>query len=48
MLRYVERARIAKGEIEPVFRGDGVLELSAYPDDDWYAVDWDQHIGEGR
>lgn len=45
MLRYVERARIAKGEIAAVYRGDGTLERAAYPGDDWYDVDWDEHIG---
>ncbi|MFO8080893.1 MAG: pectate lyase [Armatimonadota bacterium] len=45
MLRYIERARIAKGEIEPVYRGDGDLQRAAYPEDDWYEVDWAEHIG---
>ncbi len=45
MLRYIERARIALGEIEPVYRGDGQLERAAYPGEDWYDVDWQEHIG---
>jgi len=45
LLRYIERARIAKGEIEPVYRGDGNLETAAYPADDWYDIAWDEHIG---
>ncbi len=45
MLRYIERARIVKQEIEPVYRGDGELERAAYPDDDWYDVDWDEQMG---
>jgi hypothetical protein len=45
ILRYVERARIAKGEIAPVYRGDGTLERAAYPGDDWYDLNWAEHIG---
>ncbi|MFW6156909.1 MAG: pectate lyase, partial [Armatimonadota bacterium] len=47
MLRYIERAHIAKGEIEPVYRGDGDLQRAAYPQDDWYEVDWAEGVGEG-
>ncbi|MGC9319073.1 MAG: pectate lyase, partial [Armatimonadota bacterium] len=45
LLRYIERARIAMGELEPVYRGNGDLERSAYPEPDWYDVDWEQHTG---
>ena len=45
ILRYVENARIAKGEIAPVYRGDGNLQRAAYPASDWYDVDWDDNIG---
>ncbi len=45
LLRYIERARIAKGEIEPVYRGDGNIDRAAYPAGDWYDVDWEEHIG---
>ncbi len=46
MLRYAERARIVKGEIDAVYRGDGDLLRAAYPADGWYDVDWAEHVGE--
>ncbi|MGD9496447.1 MAG: pectate lyase [Armatimonadota bacterium] len=45
ILRYIEQARIALGEIEPVYRGAGDLQKAAYPGGDWYDLDWDQHVG---
>ena len=40
----IERARIAMGEIEPLYRGDGKLKQAAYPGADWYEVDWKQNV----
>jgi len=45
ILRYLEQARIALGEIEPVYRGAGNLQRAAYPGDDWYELDWGEHVG---
>ncbi len=45
ILRYLEQARIALGEIEPVYRGRGNLRSAAWPGDGWYDLDWDQHVG---
>jgi len=42
ILRYIEAARIAKGEVAPVWRGDGDLRQMAYPEDGWYDVAWDE------
>ena len=47
MLRFVEAARISLGEIPPVYRGDGVLLRMAYPDGDWYDIDWDERENFG-
>lgn len=44
LLRYIERARMALGEIEPRHRGDGILERAAYPEDGWYELDWEVHV----
>ena len=44
ILRYIERARIALGEVEPVYRGDGNLNKAAYPDADWYEVGWEENV----
>ena len=40
LLSYVEAARIAMGELEPAYRGDGALRSMAYPMGDWYELDW--------
>jgi len=44
ILRYLEQARIALGEIEPVYRGAGDLQKAAYPGADWYDLDWAEHV----
>ncbi|MDZ4198034.1 MAG: pectate lyase [Kiritimatiellia bacterium] len=36
ILRYIERARIVRGEIDPVYRGDGDLKTMARPEPGWY------------
>lgn len=36
MLKWVENARMLIGELPPVFRGEGDLEVCAYPFSDWY------------
>ncbi|MFC1718407.1 pectate lyase [Candidatus Poribacteria bacterium] len=43
MLRYIERARIAMGELAQVYRGDGDMIRAAYPAADWYDVHWTEH-----
>lgn len=45
ILCYIEQARIALGEIEPVYRGEGDLRRAAYTGDDWYDLDWEEHVG---
>jgi len=45
ILRYIEQARVALGEIAPTYRGGGNMQKAAYPGDDWYDLDWQQHIG---
>ncbi|MFC1718914.1 hypothetical protein ACFL6S_35005, partial [Candidatus Poribacteria bacterium] len=35
ILRYIEHARIAMGELAPVYRGDGDMIRAAYPAADW-------------
>lgn len=42
LLRFVEAARIARGELPPAYRGEGKLLHMAYPKDDWYDIDWDR------
>ena len=42
ILRYIEAARIAKGELAPIWRGDGNVRQMAYPEDGWYDVAWDE------
>jgi hypothetical protein len=44
ILLYIERARIAMGELAPVYRGDVGMIRTAYPATDWYDVDWAEHI----
>jgi len=44
ILRYLEQARIALGEIDPVYRGAGGLQKAAYPGDDWYELDWVENV----
>jgi len=41
LLYYIEHARIALGEIEPMYRGGGNLLKMAYPYADWYEVNWE-------
>lgn len=43
ILRYVEQARIAMGEIAPVYRGNGDMMRAAYPGADWYDLGWAQN-----
>jgi hypothetical protein len=45
ILRYIEAARIALGELEPADRGGGDFRILAYPEDDWYEVNWAQNAG---
>jgi len=40
VLRYVQAARAALGEIDEGWRGEGILEWMARPEGDWYDVDW--------
>lgn len=42
ILRYIEAARMAMGEIPPVWRGDGQILRLACPKGDWYQVPWPQ------
>jgi len=44
ILRYIEAARIAKGELEPVNRGAGDLRAMAYPEPDWYDLKWAESV----
>ncbi|MEW6355146.1 MAG: hypothetical protein AB1696_02375 [Planctomycetota bacterium] len=44
MLRYIEAARTALGELPPAYRGDGNLLRMAYPKGDWYDVKWDENV----
>ncbi|HJN14486.1 MAG TPA: pectate lyase [Armatimonadota bacterium] len=45
ILRYVEAARIAMGEIEPQNTGGGDFRTLAYPEDDWYELNWGENAG---
>jgi len=40
LLSYAESARIAMGELEPAYRGNGALKSMAYPMGDWYELNW--------
>ena len=42
ILRYIEAARTATGELEPEVRGGGNFRTLAYPEDDWYELEWEQ------
>jgi hypothetical protein len=44
ILRYIEAARIAKGELEPIHRGAGDLRAMAYPEPDWYELKWTENV----
>lgn len=41
MIGYVETARIATGELPARYPGSADLRLLAYPEPDWYEVDWE-------
>ena len=41
ILRYIELARMAAGEIPADRRGMADPRATAYPYSDWYEVDWD-------
>ncbi|NOZ19605.1 MAG: pectate lyase, partial [Planctomycetes bacterium] len=44
LLRYIEAARMAMGELPPAYRGDGRLLRMAYPKGDWYDVKWEENV----
>ena len=44
LIRYIETARMAMGELSPAYRGDGKLLRMAYPKGDWYEVKWEENV----
>jgi hypothetical protein len=40
LLRYIEAARTAAGELSAISRGDGEIRQMAFPAPDWYDVPW--------